>query len=155
MRCAGPDAAFAWPETSIGIIPGAGGTQRLQRLVGQARAKELIYTGRRVHAAEAVHLGLAFSLSMNKPALQDARDLAARIAAAAPLAVRAAKAAIQDGASADLQTALRIEEHCYSQVRLWPCTAFMHGQCMGLPAEIVAPPVCMCCGESLGAACFC
>lgn len=116
----GQGAVFSWPETQIGIIPGAGGTQRLQRLIGQARAKELIFTGRRLAAQEAKDLGLTHCLA-ESDAQQEAQQLASKIAAAAPLAVRAAKAAIDDGANADLHTALRIEEACYTQVRVLFC----------------------------------
>ena len=113
----GSSTRFAWPETRIGIIPGAGGTQRLPRLIGPTRAKELIFTGRNVDAQEALSLGLACKvLGSDTEAEEAARKLAGDIAASAPVALRMAKAAIDDGFAVDLATGLKIEEHCYSQV---------------------------------------
>lgn len=113
----GSSTRFAWPETRLGIIPGAGGTQRLPRLIGPTRAKELIFTGRNVDAQEALSLGLACKvLGSETEAEEAARKLAGDIAASAPVALRMAKAAIDDGFAVDLATGLKIEEHCYSQV---------------------------------------
>jgi enoyl-CoA hydratase/carnithine racemase len=91
---AGDDAVFGQPEIDLGIIPGAGGTQRLVRAIGKARAMELILTGRRFDAAEAERLGLVTSVVPAERTLEAAIDLAERIAAKAPLAVRAAKQAV-------------------------------------------------------------
>lgn len=115
-RSAGTSASFAWPEAKLGIIPGAGGTQRLPRLVGLARAKELIFTGRRVSAAEALGLGLACRVEEDSNAEAAAFALAGQVAACAPLALRMAKAAIEDGCNTDLETGLKIEQHCYAQL---------------------------------------
>eukprot|EP00887_Chlorella_sp_A99_P008206 scaffold12.g8206.t1 len=100
--CAGADLKFAFPETRLGIIPGAGGTQRLPRLVGRAAAKELIFTGRRVDVQHAIRLGLTLQLG--------------RVLQGGPIALRMAKAAIGLGSDVDLATGLRIEEACYAQV---------------------------------------
>lgn len=116
FRYCGLDATFAWPETRLGIIPGAGGTQRLPRLVGPTRAKDLIFTGRHVSSTEAQQLGLACHVSSEGRAMADALKFAAQLAGAAPLAMRAAKAAIDDGASTDLHTGLRLEQHCYGMI---------------------------------------
>lgn len=113
----GSNARFAWPETKLGIIPGAGGTQRLPRLIGPTRAKELIFTGRNVSANEALQLGLACKvLDSENEAEEAARSFAGDIAASAPVALRMGKAAIDDGFGVDLATGLKIEEHCYKQV---------------------------------------
>lgn len=126
LRVVGPDAVFAFPETRLGIIPGAGGTQRLPRLVGAARAKELVFTARRVGAGEAVAIGLAevaalaargaADASTPRVSAADARALAlARdIAQAAPLALRAAKAAVGGGADVGIAAGLRLEAACYA-----------------------------------------
>lgn len=116
FRVCSSSTRFAWPETRLGIIPGAGGTQRLPRLIGPTRAKELIFTGRNVDAQEALSLGLACKvLGSETEAEEAARKLAGDIAASAPVALRMAKAAIDDGFAVDLATGLKIEEHCYSQ----------------------------------------
>ncbi len=91
---AGEDAVFGQPEIRLGVIPGAGGTQRLTRAVGKARAMEIILTGRRIPAREAEAMGLVTTVVPAEATLPAALDLAERIAAQAPLAVRAAKQAI-------------------------------------------------------------
>ena len=96
MIVAGDDAKFGQPEIKIGVMPGAGGTQRLTRAIGKARAMELILTGRTIGAAEAERLGLVTRVVPAEATLDAALELAARIAAMPPLAVRAAKAAIRD-----------------------------------------------------------
>jgi len=97
LRVADPAAFVGLTEVKLGIIPGAGGTQRLPRLVGVGRAKELIFTGRRVAAAEALAMGLVNRLSESGGALEEALRLAEEISANAPLAVAQAKAAITHG----------------------------------------------------------
>lgn len=94
MIVAGDDAVFGQPEIDLGIIPGAGGTQRLVRAVGKARAMELILTGRRLDAAEAERIGLVTTVVPAERTLEVALELAGRIATKAPLAVRAAKQAV-------------------------------------------------------------
>ena len=104
MLVAGDDAKFGQPEILIGVIPGAGGTQRLARAVGQARAMELVLTGRRIDAAEADRLGLVTRVVPAGDAIHAALELAAKVASMPPLAVRAAKAAVravQDRSLAD------------------------------------------------------
>jgi enoyl-CoA hydratase len=95
MIVAGEDATFGQPEIRLGVMPGAGGTQRLTRAIGKARAMELILTGRSIGAAEAATLGLVTSVVPSEATVDAALDLAARIAAMPPLAIRAAVAAIR------------------------------------------------------------
>ena len=109
LRVAGDNARMGQPEILLGIIPGAGGTQRLPRLVGPARAKELIFTGRYVAADEALRIGLVDQVVLPDDVLSAGRDLAVRLAAGPPLALRAAKEAIDAGLEADLTTGLEIE----------------------------------------------
>jgi enoyl-CoA hydratase/carnithine racemase len=109
FRVAGAGARLGQPEMLLGVIPGAGGTQRLPRLIGPARAKDIIYTGRFVPAAEAREIGLVDKVVPDADVYQAARDLVARYATGPALALRAAKQAIDDGLDADLGTGLEIE----------------------------------------------
>jgi enoyl-CoA hydratase len=109
MVVAGEDAQFGQPEIKLGIIPGAGGTQRLTRAIGKARAMELILTGRMIGAREAERLGLLTSVVPNEETFEAALDLAARIAAMPPLAVVAAKEAIERADELGLSAGLEFE----------------------------------------------
>jgi len=109
MLIAGDDAAFGQPEILIGVIPGAGGTQRLTRAIGKTRAMELVLTGRRIDAAEADRLGLVTRLVPAAETLTAALELAGRIATMPPLAVRAAKAAVRATSDLPLTDGLRYE----------------------------------------------
>jgi enoyl-CoA hydratase/carnithine racemase len=109
FRVAGEGARLGQPEILLGIIPGAGGTQRLPRLVGPARAKDIVFTGRFVGAAEALAIGLADQVVPDDGVLAAAVALAARFAAGPAVALRAAKQAIDEGLDADLATGLEIE----------------------------------------------
>ena len=109
FRVLGEKAKVGQPEILLGIIPGAGGTQRLPRLVGPARAKDLIFTGRQVAADEALAIGLADKVVPDADVYQAARDLAAQYAAGPALALRAAKQAVNGGLEVDLATGLEIE----------------------------------------------
>jgi enoyl-CoA hydratase len=100
LRVAGRASKLGQPEVSLGIIPGAGGPHRLPRLVGHGRARELIYTGRILSGEEAYDIGLVERVVDDGKALAAARELAAQIAAQAPLAVRLAKAALNQAAGA-------------------------------------------------------
>jgi enoyl-CoA hydratase len=97
FRVLGDSAKVGQPEIKLGIIPGAGGTQRLARLIGPARAKDMIFTGRQVSAAEALSMGLADLVVPDRDVFQAARDLVARCAGSPALALRAAKQAIDKG----------------------------------------------------------
>ena len=109
LRVCGDNARLGQPEILLGIIPGAGGTQRLTRLVGPARAKDLIFTGRFVDAAEALAIGLVNQVVAPDDVLDAAMALAHRLAAGPPYALRAAKEAIDRGLEVDLATGLEIE----------------------------------------------
>ena len=109
FRVAGENARLGQPEIQLGIIPGAGGTQRLPRLVGPAKAKDLIFTGRMVKAAEAHAIGLVDLVAPDDSVYQAALDMVKRYAAGPALALRAAKQAIDRGLEVDLATGLEIE----------------------------------------------
>jgi enoyl-CoA hydratase/carnithine racemase len=113
LRILAESAQVGLLETSVGIMPGAGGTQRLTRLVGPARAKEIIYTARRLGAAEALALGLANRVVPASEVLVAARALACEIAAQAPIAVRQSKHAIDAGMDLDLAAGLELEQRAY------------------------------------------
>jgi enoyl-CoA hydratase len=109
VRIAAENATFGFPEVSLGILPGMGGTQRLPRLIGGALAKELIFTGRRIGAEEAREIGLVNRVVPQGEALKVAREVAAEIAANAPLAVRHAKSATNRAMDVDLVSGLEYE----------------------------------------------
>lgn len=113
IRIASDNARFGLTETSLGIIPGAGGTQRLPRLIGKGRAKELIYTARRIDAKEAEAIGLVEYIVPYNNLMDKAFELAKQIAKNAPIAVKQAKLAIDKGFEADLITGLAIEQSAY------------------------------------------
>jgi methylglutaconyl-CoA hydratase len=113
IRVASDSAKFGLTETSLGIIPGAGGTQRLPRLIGKGRAKELIFTARRIGAAEAKEIGLVEYVEPAETVLEKALDLARQIGRNGPIAVRQAKFAIEKGIETDLFTGLAIEQNAY------------------------------------------
>lgn len=110
LRVIAPHAEMGLTEVKLGIIPGAGGTQRLPRLVGQGVAKDLILTGRRVGAEEALRIGLANRIGSQA----DAEALAKEISGNAPIAVALAKHAIDDGAHVSLDAALSVEQEKYA-----------------------------------------
>jgi len=116
FRVAAPTAELGLTEVQLGIIPGGGGTQRLPRLVGPARAKDLILTGRRINAAEALAIGLVQRLAPEGRLLEVAFGLAEQVAANAPLAVAAAKHAVDEGLALRLDDALALEHRHYETV---------------------------------------
>jgi enoyl-CoA hydratase len=109
LRFAAEDAKVGQPEILLGVIPGAGGTQRLTRLVGPSRAKDLIYTGRFVDAQEALAIGLVDQVHPADQVLDEAVRWAQQVATGPALALRAAKSAIDRGLEVDLATGLDIE----------------------------------------------
>lgn len=115
FRVASEHAKFGLTETSLGIIPGAGGTQRLPRLIGIAKAKELIYTAKRIDAKEAESIGLISKAVRSIELFNEVNLLAQMIIGNAPIAIRQAKKAIQLGIETDLQTGLKLEELCYNE----------------------------------------
>ena len=109
FRIAVEDARFSLPEVGIGIVPGAGGTQRLPRLVGPTRAKEMIFTGRRVDAAIALEMGLVSKVMPPTELMQEARTLAEEISANSPFALAHAKAAVDTALETTIEQGLRYE----------------------------------------------
>lgn len=109
IRLASETAVFGQPEVGLGIIPGFGGTQRLPRLVGEGRAKELTYTANTIKADEAYRIGLVNHVYPADQLMEEAKKLAKRIIKQAPLAVAYAKHAIIVGMQCDLDSAMAIE----------------------------------------------
>jgi len=114
FRVCGESAKFGLPEIQLGIIPGAGGTQRLPRLIGPARAKNLVYTGRHVDAEEALRIGLVDRVVPDGDVYDAATRLAAAFCAGPAQALRAAKQAIDTGLGLDLDAGLEIERAHFS-----------------------------------------
>jgi enoyl-CoA hydratase len=113
---ASENARFGLPEVSLGVLPGFGGTQRLTRLLGRARAKELIFTGDVIDAAKAREIGLVMDVVPLPNLLAHARAALERIAKKGPLAVRRAKEAIDRGADLELADGLTIERQLFSDL---------------------------------------
>jgi enoyl-CoA hydratase len=109
MVVAADDATFGQPEIKIGIIPGAGGTQRMTRALGKAKAMELILTGRNLSAKEAYERGLVSQVVAREETLNEALKLAAEVASMPPLAVRAAKEAVNRAHELSLEAGLEFE----------------------------------------------
>ncbi|MFT7670007.1 MAG: enoyl-CoA hydratase/carnithine racemase [Planctomycetota bacterium] len=113
LRVATAQSKFGLTETSLAIIPGAGGTQRLPRLVGKAVAKDLILTARRFDGTEALQLGIINRLAPDGELDSCALELAQSIASNGPVAVRAAKRAIDQGSELPQEQGLAVESECY------------------------------------------
>jgi len=114
-RVATAGSELGLTEVTLAILPGAGGTQRLPRLVGIGRASEMILTGRRIPATEALAIGLANRLAAPGKAVEEALQIANTIASNGPVAVAAAKRAIQRGAGLPLDQGLTLERHQYEK----------------------------------------
>ena len=117
---ADPTAVVGLPEVSVGVIPGGGGTQLLPRRIGSARAAELVFTARRVQAAEALQLGLVDHLAAPGADRAEALELAGRMAANSPVGLRAAKRALRLGQGLGLREGLEIEDAAWRQVAFSP-----------------------------------
>ncbi len=116
IRIAATNASMGLTETRLAIIPGAGGTQRLPRLIGKGKAKELIFTGRRVAAQEALDIGLVNQICEPQDLLEECQKMAAMICETGPVAIEQAKYAINYGLETDIHTGLAIESNAY-----WVC----------------------------------
>jgi enoyl-CoA hydratase/carnithine racemase len=116
FRVCGDNAKLGQPEILLGIIPGAGGTQRLSRLVGPARAKDLVFTGRFVEAAEALAIGLVDRVVAPDDVYAAAQSLVAPFVTGPAYALRAAKEAIDRGLEASLETGLEIERQQFASL---------------------------------------
>ena len=114
IRIAAADAQLGQPEILLGIIPGAGGTQRLARLVGPAKAKDMVFTGRFVAAEEALRIGLVDKVVAPDQLYDEAVTWASGFSQGPAYALRAAKEAIDSGLEADLDTGLAIERHLFA-----------------------------------------
>ncbi|WP_395657729.1 enoyl-CoA hydratase/isomerase family protein [Nocardioides sp.] len=114
VRFAAADAVLGQPEILLGIIPGAGGTQRLTRLVGPSKAKDIIFTGRFVKADEALAIGLVDRVVPADQVYDEAVSWARQFAGGASFAVRAAKESIDRGVEVDLETGLEIERQQFA-----------------------------------------
>ncbi len=113
LRIASLNASMGLTETRLAIIPGGGGTQRLPRLVGRGKAKELIFTGRRIDAKEALSIGLVNKICEPELLMDEAMKMAETICEAGPIAIEQAKYAIDAGMETDLYTGLAIESNAY------------------------------------------
>lgn len=113
IRIASMNASMGLTETRLAIIPGAGGTQRLPRLVGRGKAKELIFTGQRIGADESLNIGLVNKICEQKDLLDECKKMAAMICETGPIAIEQAKYAINYGIEADLHTGLALESNAY------------------------------------------
>lgn len=130
IRIASMAASMGLTETRLAIIPGAGGTQRLPRLIGRGKAKELIFTGRRVDAVEALDIGLVNRICEPNLLMDEAMNMARMICEAGPIAIGQAKYAIDAGLETDLNTGLAIESNAYwitipTKDRMEGITAFL------------------------------
>jgi enoyl-CoA hydratase len=116
FRVSADNARWGQPEILLGIIPGAGGTQRLTRLIGPAKAKDLIFTGRFVDAQEALEIGLVDAVVPAAQVYEAALAMAAKFSRGPALALAAAKAAIDEGMNMDLGSGLRLESHLFASL---------------------------------------
>jgi enoyl-CoA hydratase/carnithine racemase len=114
FRVCADDSHIGQPEILLGVIPGAGGTQRLPRLIGPGKAKELVFSGRSIGAEEALRIGLVDRVVPSVEVFAVAEQLAQRYAAGPPLALRAAKQAIDRGLEVDLDAGLLIERQAFA-----------------------------------------
>ncbi|MFD6994201.1 enoyl-CoA hydratase/isomerase family protein [Streptomyces sp. NPDC059943] len=114
FRIAADNAKLGQPEILLGLIPGAGGTQRLARLIGPSKAKDLIFTGRQVKAPEALALGLVDRVVPAEEVYEQAHAWAARLAQGPALALRAAKETVDAGLETGLETGLAIERNWFA-----------------------------------------
>ena len=114
FRICSENAMFGQPEVGLGITPGFGGTQRLARLIGPGMAKMLIYTAKNIKADEALRVGLVNAVVPQDKLMEEAKKLASRIAANAPIAVRASKKAINEGLELPMDEAIVLEEKLFA-----------------------------------------
>ena len=116
IRVASEDAKFGQPEINLAIIPGYGGTQRMARSIATGKAKELIYTGEIIDAMEAMKIGLVERVVKKEDLLDEVKQLAEKILEKGPLAVKAAKKAINEGVVLPLRECLKVESRYFSEL---------------------------------------
>lgn len=114
IRIASEKAVFGQPEIKLALVPGFGGTQRLPRLVGMGRAKELLFTGRNVPAGEALAIGLVNQVTPHEDLMDTAMALAEKLAAFSGITLTYIKQAVTCGMDLDLQRGLEVEQHCFA-----------------------------------------
>lgn len=113
LRIAADNAVFGQPEINVGIIPGAGGTQRLPRIIGLTKAKELLFTGGIINADEALRIGLLNKVVLVKDLMNEAKKMALKIVEKPPIAIKVTKMALTDGLQMSLPQALAYEGRCF------------------------------------------
>jgi len=113
LRIAAENAVFGLPEIKLGVLPGAGGTQRLPRLVGAANAKELLYTGDFINATEAYRIGLVNKIVPVETLRDESKAMAKKIANRPGIALKMIKIAVNGGLSMDLKSAMAYEARCF------------------------------------------
>lgn len=113
IRICSENTVFGQPEVGLGITPGFGGTQRLSRLISVGKAKEMIYTARNIKSEEAYRIGLVNAVYPQEELMEQALKMASNIAKNAPIAVRAAKKAINEGLQTDMDSAIKMEEELF------------------------------------------
>jgi len=114
VRIAADNAQFGLPEIKLGILPGAGGTQRLPRLIGEGKAKELIFSGDFIKAEEALRIGLVNKVVPADQLAEETKKMAKKFAAQGAVALRLAKSAVNEGLRMDLDAGLKYEHKCFS-----------------------------------------
>lgn len=115
IRYCSENALFGQPEVGLGITPGFGGTQRLARLVGTGKAKEMVYAAVNIKADEAYRIGLVNGVTTKEELMPTVMKLAKKIASNAPIAVRNSKKALSEGYLSDMPQAVAVEEKCFSE----------------------------------------
>jgi len=116
IRIASESAKFGQPEVNLGVIPGAGGTQRLPRLVSKGKAKELIFTGDMITASEAKEIGLVDRVAPKGEAVSEAKNMAKKIMEKCPIAIKYAKKAIDEGVNMTLNEGLKLESKLFGEL---------------------------------------
>jgi len=114
LRIASPDAKFGLPEINLGLLPGGGGTQRLLRLIGVTKAKELLYLGEQIGAEEALKIGLINRIYPKESIFEEGKKLTKKLANQAPVALRLIKSLVNTGINLDLKGALENELKAFS-----------------------------------------
>jgi enoyl-CoA hydratase/carnithine racemase len=127
LRVASETAAFKWPEPALGIIPRLGGTQRLPRLIGKAKAMEILLCGEKVDAHTALQIGLVNKVVSSEQLMKTAVEMAMKISKMAPLAVTSIKRCLDEGTETDLNSGLAIENEL--GLKLYETEDYEEGRC--------------------------